>query len=154
MRSPRGNPYYTISEDRGQTWSKPQVIRQYDDGPKLLHPCSPCPIYDLDDGRYIFLHHNHDGHFEKWGPLNTSDHRRPITIALGNFRPKAKQPIWFSEPKLLMDNNGVRLGYGGGRADLAMYASFTIRKGNRVLWYPDRKFFLLGKEITSKFFST
>jgi hypothetical protein len=28
-----------------------------------------------------------------------------------------------------------------------MYASFTIRRGRQVLWYPDRKFFLLGKAI-------
>ena len=50
-----------------------------------------------------------------------------------------------------MDNDGVPLGYKGGRADLAMYASVTIRKGNTALWYPDRKFFLLGKRITREF---
>ncbi len=150
MRSPRGNPYYTVSEDHGRTWCKTRVIRQYDGGPALLHPCSPCPIYFIGDNRYIFLHHNHDGHFEKWGPLDTFDHRRPITIALGEFRADARQPIWFSEPRCFMDNDGVHLGYGKGRADLAMYGSFTIRNGNPVLWYPDRKFFLLGKKITSK----
>jgi hypothetical protein len=32
-----------------------------------------------------------------------------------------------------------------------MYASVTIRKGNTALWYPDRKFFLLGKRITREF---
>ena len=151
MLTPRGNPYYSVSDDAGRTWSKPQVMRRSDGGRPLLHPCSPCPIYSLDGGRYIFLHHNHDGHFEQWGPFDTLDHRRPITIALGEFRRKGKQPIWFSEPKFFMDNGGQRLGYGPGRADLAMYASFTIRNGKRVLWYPDRKFFLLGKEVTDQF---
>ena len=46
-----------------------------------------------------------------------------------------------------MDNDGVPLGHGKGRADLAMYASVTQRKGQTVLWYPERKFFLLGKRI-------
>ena len=46
-----------------------------------------------------------------------------------------------------MDNDGVPLGYGAGRCDLAMYASVTIRDGVPVLWYPDRKFFLLGKRL-------
>jgi len=52
-----------------------------------------------------------------------------------------------------MDNGGVPLGFGQGRADLAMYASFTIRKGSQVLWYPDRKFFLLGQRITAEWLS-
>jgi hypothetical protein len=28
-----------------------------------------------------------------------------------------------------------------------LYASFTVRHGKAVLWYPDRKFFLLGRVI-------
>jgi len=151
MRSPRGNPYCTVSQDQGRTWTPPQVLRYRDGGEPLLHPCSPCPIYALEEGRYILLFHNHDGHFQKWGPFDTSQHRRPICLALGEFRLKAQQPVWFSKPKLLMDNDGVPLGYKGGRADLAMYASVTIRKGNTALWYPDRKFFLLGKRITREF---
>ena len=48
-----------------------------------------------------------------------------------------------------MDHEGVSLGKPGtpGRQDLALYASFTVRKGKAVLWYPDRKFFLLGRII-------
>ena len=49
-----------------------------------------------------------------------------------------------------MDNDGVAIGYRGGRRDLAMYASLTIRNGNVVLWYPDRKFFLLGRRIAAR----
>ena len=150
MRSPRGNPYYSVSADAGRTWSAPAVIRRSDDGEPLLHPCSPCPIYALADGRYLFLHHNHDGNFEGWTQWDTLRHRRPIYGAVGQFRPGATQPIWFAEPKMLMDNGGVMLGHGNGRADLAMYASFTIRNGAQVLWYPERKFFLLGKRITDE----
>ena len=34
------------------------------------------------------------------------------------------------------------------RADLAMYASTTPTDDGLILWYPERKFFLLGKRIT------
>jgi hypothetical protein len=147
MRTAAGSPYYGISTDEGETWSRPRVLRQRDGGPALLHPCSPCPVYELEAGRYLLLYHGHDGHFGQWGPLDSSDHRRPILAAAGEFRPDADQPVWFSQPKQLMDNDGVRIGHGRGRADLAMYASFTTRGGQHVLWYPDRKFFLLGKRI-------
>jgi hypothetical protein len=153
MRTTTGNPYYTISADAGKTWGKPEPIKYTDNGAALLHPCSPCPIYDIGNGQYIFLFHNHDGHIENWGPRDTTNHRRPINVALGEYRQNAEQPVWFSKPKFLMDNKGIHLGYEDGRADLAMYASFTIHGENRVLWYPERKFFLLGKKITSGFLS-
>ena len=151
MRTATGNPYYSVSDDAGETWRPPEVLRQMDGGPALLHPCSPCPIYSVGDGRYIFLYHNHDGHFQHWGPTDTSFHRRPVCAALGEYRPGAGQPLAFSPPTVLMDHTGVPLGPRGGRCDLAMYASFTRRRGRRVLWYPDRKFFLLGKIITDEF---
>ena len=53
------------------------------------------------------------------------------------------------EPKLFMDHDNVSLGKPGtnGRMDLSLYSSFTVRQGRPVLWYPDRKFFLLGRVI-------
>lgn len=47
----------------------------------------------------------------------------------------------------MMDNAGVALGYGAGRTDLALYASHTVHAGVPVLWYPERKFFLLGRKL-------
>jgi hypothetical protein len=35
-----------------------------------------------------------------------------------------------------------------GSGSLSMYASFTRVGGRDMLWYPDRKCFLLGREIT------
>ncbi|MDD2708015.1 MAG: sialidase family protein [Verrucomicrobiae bacterium] len=150
MRTMSGHPYYTVSEDGGETWRKPEPMRRFDNGPLLLHPLSPCPIYQTHEGDYFFLFHNHDGHWGKWGPEDTSQHRRPICIARGEFRKGAHQPVWFSEPKVLMDHDGVGLGPpppGTTRTDLAMYASCTCGRGKTTLWYPDRKFFLLGKKI-------
>jgi hypothetical protein len=37
--------------------------------------------------------------------------------------------------------------------NIGVYSSFTTCGGNNVLWHPDRKFFLLGKKITSEFLS-
>ena len=64
------------------------------------------------------------------------------------------QPIRFEDPKFFMDQKGVSLGKPGtnSRLDFALYASFTVRAGQPVLWYPERKFFLLGPKITSEFF--
>ncbi len=147
MRTTLGSPAYSVSNDEGKTWSKPVLLKYSDDGEKILHPCSPCPIYSVGEGKYLLFYHNHDGHFENWGPEDTSWHRRPIFITRGNFAANDTQPIRFSEPEFLMDNDGVALGADGGRADLAMYASMTFDNGDAILWYPDRKFFLLGKRI-------
>lgn len=48
-----------------------------------------------------------------------------------------------------MDHDGVPLGPPGkrGQLGLALYSSVTVRHGRAVLWYPDRKFFLLGRSI-------
>ena len=51
-----------------------------------------------------------------------------------------------------MDIDNVPLG-PGQRRDVAAYTSTTRRQGNFVLWYPDRKFFLLGRRITDSWLS-
>ena len=73
----------------------------------------------------------------------------------GRFQAGADQPVWFDEPKFFMDHDGVGLGKPGttGRLDLALYASFTVRDGKAVLWYPERKFFLLGRDIGQDWFA-
>jgi len=145
MRSTQGSPFYAVSADHGESWTSPLPLRQYDGGPILPHPLSPCPIYPAREAGYVFLYHNHDGHFLDWTPADTSRHRRPICLARGEFRPGAQQPIWFSEPWFFMDNGGVSI----LRNDLAMYASVTEQPDGIVLWYPERKFFLLGKKIST-----
>jgi hypothetical protein len=53
-----------------------------------------------------------------------------------------------------MDHDGTNLGKPGtkGRQDLALYSSFTVHDGKAVLWYPERKFFLLGRVIAPTWF--
>src|SRR5690606_1546195 len=106
-----------------------------------------CPIYQLSDGRYVLLHHNNDGRVNGSEPEQTMLNRAPAFIALGEFRPNAEKPIWFSESKQFMHHDWYGIG-PAQRMDLGVYPSFTTRGGNDVLWHPDRKFFLLGKRIT------
>lgn len=85
----------------------------------------------------------------------TSGPRRPAFLAVGQFRPGAQQPLWFSAPRKFLDGGEFDVSgeQGGGRppGDLGTYTSFTIRNRENVLWYPDRKVFLLGKTVTEEF---
>jgi hypothetical protein len=152
MRTCVGSPCWSVSADGGETWTKPRVLLRQDGGAPLLHPLSPCPMYDLGgneagSGKYALFIHNHDGHYKQYKPTDSGFHRRPVHLVRGTFKPGADQPVWFDEPELFFDHDGVSLGKPGtnGRLDLALYASFTCRDGVPVLWYPERKFFLLGR---------
>jgi hypothetical protein len=156
MRTNSGYIWYSLSDDDGETWCSPRPLLRKDHGLPILQPVGCCPIYQLADGRYVLLHHNNRGNIDA-KPEATHSPRRPAFIALGEFRPGADQPIWFSDSKQLMDTDGLR--YDGtppvegkhGSTDVGVYSSFTIRKGNNVLWHPDRKFYLVGKRITAGF---
>jgi len=159
MRTAAGSPFWSVSADGGETWAPPRRLLRKDGGEPLRHPLSPCPMYDLGgntagSGRYALFVHNHDGHYQGYGPTDTGFHRRPVFLAPGRYRAGADQPVWFDEPKFFFDHKGVSLGKPGtpGRLDLALYSSFTVRQGAAVLWYPDRKFFLLGRRIAPEFF--
>jgi len=150
MRTVTGRIWYTVSEDDGASWRTPEILRYRDGGRQVEHPKSPPPLYRLSNGRYLLFFHNHDGHqYGATGPWDM-DARRPLFLTVGEFRPKAHQPLWFSAPKLFCDTQGV----GVGQENLfwlAMYASLTERGGQRIFWYPDRKHFLLGRTITDEF---
>jgi hypothetical protein len=156
MRTMTGMIYYSVSTDDGETWRKPVPLCYQDDGPPILQPVAPCPLFPLEDGRYLLLFHNNDGargHYSQWKATwreNEANHlRNPAYLAMGKFHPNARQPIWFSPPKKLLDSHGVV--YGPKiTAEVATYASLTEWHGSRTLWYPDRKFFLLGKTISDQ----
>jgi len=150
MRAMTGYIWYALSSDDGVTWTSPRPLLRRDHGLPIVQPLSCTPIYEYSLGVYVLLHHNNDGHFQGSAWEETSKNRRPSFLVRGEFRPGADQPIWFSESKLLMDNDGSGIG-PLKRIDIGVYPSTTNRKGNFVLWHPDRKFFLLGKKITPEF---
>jgi hypothetical protein len=159
MRTSTGYIWYSVSSDDGETWRTPEVLRYKDNGEPIPHPKAPCPVYPMNDGRYVLLYFNNPGKLgpydqraplEEFKKVNQWSHiRRPAHIALGEFRPGAHQPIWFSQPRVLMDTDGIIVG-PKKTAEIATYTSFTETKGRRVLWYPDRKYYLLGKFITDE----
>lgn len=154
VRTMTGYVWYSLSEDDGITWSVARVLRRCDQGAKIKNPLSCCPIYQLQDGRFMLIHSNNSYYADmvaagKPIPAGMSQfsHRRPAHISIGEYRPKATQPIWFSEPKVLLDNDGVHISPKGSN-EIATYTSMTYFENKQVLWYPDRKYYLLGKYIT------
>ena len=149
MRTMAGYIWYSLSSDAGTTWCNPRPLLRRDHGTVIEEPIRCCPIYQLADGRYVLLHHLR---LEGRKYEDSAHNRRPAYLALGEFRPGAEQPLWFSESKQFMDNDNVGIG-PRPRIDLGVYSSITNRGGNDVLWHPDRKFFLVGKRITAEWLS-
>ena len=162
-RTTTGYIYYSVSSDDGETWRKPEVLRAKDGGDPLPNPKAPSPIYAMKDGRYLLLFFNNAGTlgpYSQYAPLevwktngNQWNHiRRPAYLAVGEFRPQAHQPVWFGQPKVFADTEGIFVG-PKKTSEIATYTSFTEWHGKRTLWYPDRKYYLLGKYITDEWLS-
>ena len=153
MRTCTGYLWWSQSEDDGQTWTNPRPLLYHDHGRPLLNPVGSAPIYRLSDGRYVIFYHNNRGGRDLGG-INDATPREPLYLSVGEYRPSADQPLWFSPPRLFMATQGIgrdNVKREPGQAQsgsLSMYSSFTSRSGNDVLWYPDSKFFLLGRKVT------
>ena len=148
MRTSNGDIWYTVSDDHGHSWRPSEVLRYRDGGERMLNPIAPTPMFRLEDGRYLLFLQNHDGWgYGGHGPRDLSS-RRPQFLSVGEFRPGAHQPVWFSEPLFLFDAEvGLFPNYMTWQS---LYASMTERDGRRILWYTDRKLFALGRFITDE----
>ncbi|MDF2925074.1 MAG: BNR/Asp-box repeat protein [Paenibacillaceae bacterium] len=146
MRTFTGKIWYSISADDGATWSATKMLRYRDGGEPVLQPIASCPLYPLDDGRYVLVFHNNDGHVGPYGPEDALYNRHPAYLSIARYVEGAEQPLWFSPPKLFLDNGGQPTGPKGTN-EIATYPSFTQWNGRTILWYPDRKYYLLGKII-------
>jgi hypothetical protein len=156
MRTNSGYIWYSVSDDDGQTWISPRPLLRKDFGQPILQPVASTPIYRLADGRYALFHHNNRGDIES-EPEATNNPRRPAFVALGEFRPNADQPLWFSRSKELADNDGLCAdGLPPGQSalrntNIGVYSSFSTKDGNNVFWHCDRKFYLVGHRLTDEF---
>jgi hypothetical protein len=143
MRTCAGYPFWSQSRDDGVTWSKPQKLLDRDGGTAYLHPRSPCPIYDWKgneaaSGYYFALVHNT---FDFEGEREYQ-RRGPLYLIAGRFNPDAEQPIEFAPMKLFAPRDNGN----------SFYTSYTIVDGQGVLWFPDKKYYLLGRIIDNKWF--
>jgi len=143
MRTGTGSPCWTQSKDDGETWSEPKALLMKDGGNPIPHPMSPCPIYDAKgneaaSGLYFLFTHNIYDHNNK----NPWQNRGPLFFFPGHFQKNAEQPVWFDEPKEFISRP----------TNNSFYTSLTVLDGKTVLWYPDQKFYLLGKVIGEDYY--
>lgn len=158
MRTMTGYMCYSVSDDNGETWREPEILRFKDNGEGIKHPLSPGPIYKVSNGKYFILYHNNEGEHlgfsqfkESWELNEANFFRNPTYISTGTFMKDAYQPIWFSLPNKLFDTDDIAVG-PKKTAEIATYTSYIEWKGKRILWYPDRKFYLLGKYLRKQDF--
>ena len=142
MRTNLGNVFFSTSSDMGKTWETPRPLT-FSDKTFFTHPLSPCPIFDLKDGRFMQLYHGACDPEKPYYPRHT------LRCAIGYFDPESKyQPIRFDKENdsvfMKLTEKEVIL---GDDVQLAMYGTMTYMNGKKILWYPDRKFYLLGKDI-------
>jgi len=142
MRSSVGSPVWSQSRDGGRTWSGLKALVDAD-GKPFLHPRSPCPIYDRGgdaaaSGEYFaFIHNTFD-----FKSTTACQPRPQLYLIAGTFDPNGEQPIKFKPPKLFSKRT-----YGN-----SLYSSYTVANGEAVLWFPDVKYYLLGRKIGPEWF--
>jgi hypothetical protein len=151
LRTNTGCIWWSQSDDDGESWADPRPLRHRDHGRPIEHPVAPAPVYRLPDDRYLLLFHGNPGG-KAAGATIDAHPRNPLYCSVGAFRPEADQPVWFGQPQVLMDTDGVAVDGITAEDDdknreLPMYASVTTHGGEAVLWYPDRKCFLLGRRL-------
>jgi len=143
-----GSPGYTISQDRGVTWTVAEPLRYAPNREFIRHPMTMCPIAKTSDGRIVLLFTNNDG--SQRGAKHVWD---------GNGR--TRNPQWFVVGREIpgeTDNAGLVFGKprilaevdDSGEANLKTGISmphFFERKGRFFVCYNINKEHILLDEI-------
>ena len=149
MHTANGQIWYTVSDDDGHHFRLIEMLRFKDDSDPVLNPVAPSPMFRLNDGRFLLFMQNHNGYgYGGHGPMDLNN-RRPQFFVVGEFRPNAHQPVWFSEPKLIFDTQNVGV-FPHYWKWLSMYASLTEHNRVPIFWDAGRKIFILGHHITDQ----
>lgn len=153
MRTMTGYIYYSVSADNGKTWNTPRMLKYSDSGKGIKHPLSPCPLFKLEDGRFVLIFHNNDGKRlgydqadKKWNINVSGIIRNPAFYSSGEYKPDSEQPIWFNAPVEILNTDDIAIPPKMS-TQIGTYSSITEFHGKTILWYPDRKRYLLGKYL-------
>jgi hypothetical protein len=151
MRALTGRVHFSLSTDKGQSWSEAQVLCYEPEGEEILNPITPCPMYQFNDGRFLLVFYNNDGSANgASSPADWRKNRYPVFMTVGHEIPgHPNQPIRFGKPKEFTTSDGVGVGFYG-RTEVATYPSFLEENGSKIFFYPDRKRFLLGRKLTDE----
>jgi hypothetical protein len=151
MRTLQGEIYFALSDDDGRSWDTPRPLcyGPAEDAQPIENPITPAPLYELSDGRLLLVFYNNDGTGHGGtGPRDLSRNRTPAWYSIGEYVDHPSHPIEFEPPRILVDNDRIPFG-PNDRTEVATYTSFFEHRGRAYFWYPDRKHYLLGKDITS-----
>lgn len=142
LRTFMGSVYYSVSEDLGHTWRDPKPMH-YADGTLFVNPVVTPFLCDYGDGTYVQLYYGRCGTYKDMFRFRDTVYR-----AEGVFAPEDEQPIRFEKaPEVYVQ---VNVAVGSRRyiaPEVNLEASFTRFHGVPMLWYGDRKHYVLGKKL-------
>jgi hypothetical protein len=139
---------YTISKDRGKTWTRAEPLLYKPGGDPIQHPITMCPIAKTSDGRIVLMFTNNDG--TKRGARHIWDGdgrtRNPQWFVVGREIPGETRNggLIFGEPRILAkvdDTGDVNLKTG-----ISM-PQFFERNGRYFVMYNINKEHILLDEI-------
>lgn len=108
-----GSPGYTVSSDRGESWSLAEPLCAAPGGPPIPHPMTMCPVAQMTDGRVVLLFTNNDGSARGARHLWDGDGRtrNPQWFVVGRWVPGEVRNggLVFGSPRILaeVDDSGA-----------------------------------------------
>lgn len=146
-----GAPGFTVSEDRGETWSAVEPLCYCPGGPPIEHPMTMCPVTQISDGRIILLFTNNDG--TRRGAKHVWEGegktRNPQWLAVGRETPgdRRNAGLCFGEPLLIAEVDDT--GETHLKTGISM-PQFLEREGRCFVMYNVNKEHLVLDELPAK----
>lgn len=146
-----GSPGYTVSDDRGLTWSAVEPLCYAPDGPPIEHPMTMCPVTQMPDGRIVLLFTNNDG--TRRGARHVWDGdgrtRNPQWLTVGRELPGETRNagLQFGEPLLVAEVDDT--GETNLKTGISM-PQFLGREGRCFVMYNVNKEHILLDEIPAE----
>jgi hypothetical protein len=152
-RTKLGCPCYTVSEDKGFTWSSPEPLRYSPGGEIIKHPMTMCPIAKTSDGHFVLLFNNNDGSMNGsrhvWDGFNN---RNPLWMVVGWEIPaeNGNGGLIFGKPEIVAEADKIGK-MQQGKGDQISMPQFIEVDGNYYLCYNIKKYDILMDKIPKEF---